>query len=119
MMDYWISFVVTQDPNDGKGTQRPNWPQFTPSNKVCISEPSGFATVADTWVDIDAVERDDVGCDARQLPCRRDRILHRQFFAVPPLIVKFEDRICRANTLLRYRKEIEVEAEERIHRTFP
>jgi len=36
MMDYWISFVVSQDPNDGKGSQRPNWPQFTPSNQVLM-----------------------------------------------------------------------------------
>ncbi|TFK28270.1 triacylglycerol lipase 3 [Coprinopsis marcescibilis] len=33
MMDYWISFVVNLDPNDKKGSQRPNWPQYTTRSK--------------------------------------------------------------------------------------
>jgi hypothetical protein len=52
MMDYWISFAVTLNPNDGKGVQRqllalsafsvnpltppsgPHWPQYTSAKKV-------------------------------------------------------------------------------------
>ncbi|KAF5372524.1 hypothetical protein D9758_005270 [Tetrapyrgos nigripes] len=29
MMDYWISFANTLNPNDGKGSTRPNWPKYT------------------------------------------------------------------------------------------
>ncbi|KAF5342764.1 hypothetical protein D9758_017035 [Tetrapyrgos nigripes] len=29
MMDYWISFANTLNPNDGKGSTRPNWPEYT------------------------------------------------------------------------------------------
>ncbi|EAU89349.2 lipase I [Coprinopsis cinerea okayama7 len=29
MMDYWISFAVSLDPNDGKGSERPIWPEYT------------------------------------------------------------------------------------------
>ncbi|OBZ71124.1 Lipase 2 [Grifola frondosa] len=36
MMDYWISFAVNLDPNDGRGTQRPHWPQYTPDNEVLL-----------------------------------------------------------------------------------
>jgi Carboxylesterase family len=35
MMDYWISFTVSSDPNDGKGIERPEWPQYTNSSQVC------------------------------------------------------------------------------------
>jgi hypothetical protein len=52
MMDYWISFTVTLDPNDGKGLKRtydsllleevelivtlgPQWKQYTTKQQVC------------------------------------------------------------------------------------
>ncbi|KAK7040281.1 hypothetical protein VNI00_009748 [Paramarasmius palmivorus] len=38
MMDYWISFVVALDPNDGKGTPRPTWPEYATSNGPFILE---------------------------------------------------------------------------------
>ncbi|KAK7048593.1 carboxylic ester hydrolase [Favolaschia claudopus] len=31
VMDYWLSFATSLDPNDGKGTQRPKWEQWTTS----------------------------------------------------------------------------------------
>ncbi|KAF8217081.1 esterase 1 [Mycena galopus ATCC 62051] len=36
MMDYWISFASTLDPNDGKGAKRPNWEEFTPSREALM-----------------------------------------------------------------------------------
>ncbi|OBZ77975.1 Lipase 2 [Grifola frondosa] len=36
MMDYWISFATSLDPNDGCGSQRPHWPQYTPDNQVLL-----------------------------------------------------------------------------------
>ncbi|KAJ7239771.1 esterase 1 [Mycena haematopus] len=36
MIDYWVSFATSLDPNDGLGTPRPEWKQFTPDNKVII-----------------------------------------------------------------------------------
>lgn len=41
MMDYWISFSVSGNPNDGKGTQRPRWPRYTTSNPVLIQLDGG------------------------------------------------------------------------------
>ncbi|KAJ2932843.1 hypothetical protein H1R20_g4252, partial [Candolleomyces eurysporus] len=45
MMDYWISFAVTLNPNDGKGIQRPHWPQYTPEKKVLMQLRGGNTTV--------------------------------------------------------------------------
>ncbi|OBZ76977.1 Lipase 2 [Grifola frondosa] len=36
MMDYWISFAVDLDPNDGRGSLRPTWKQYTPVNEVLL-----------------------------------------------------------------------------------
>ncbi|KAG7086361.1 hypothetical protein E1B28_002321 [Marasmius oreades] len=36
IMDYWISFVSTLDPNDGKGAQRPVWPEYSSTNPVLL-----------------------------------------------------------------------------------
>ncbi|KAG7445275.1 esterase 1 [Guyanagaster necrorhizus] len=36
MVDYWVSFATSLDPNDGLGTSRPNWPQYTPDNEVLL-----------------------------------------------------------------------------------
>ncbi|KAJ2916212.1 hypothetical protein MD484_g4180, partial [Candolleomyces efflorescens] len=45
MMDYWISFAVSLNPNDGKGVQRPNWPKYTASKKVLMQLHGGNMTV--------------------------------------------------------------------------
>ncbi|KAJ7767398.1 hypothetical protein DFH07DRAFT_736885 [Mycena maculata] len=29
MIDYWVSFVTSLDPNDGLGSERPTWSQYT------------------------------------------------------------------------------------------
>jgi carboxylesterase type B len=34
MKDYWISFVTSLDPNDGKGVGRPDWPDFSEKQLV-------------------------------------------------------------------------------------
>ncbi|KAJ7199115.1 extracellular triacylglycerol lipase precursor [Mycena haematopus] len=36
MMDYWISFASTLDPNDGKGTERAKWEQYTLSHQALV-----------------------------------------------------------------------------------
>ncbi|KAK0499036.1 extracellular triacylglycerol lipase precursor [Armillaria luteobubalina] len=36
MVDYWVSFATSLDPNDGLGTSRPFWPQYTPENEVLL-----------------------------------------------------------------------------------
>ncbi|KAJ3574887.1 hypothetical protein NP233_g1456 [Leucocoprinus birnbaumii] len=36
MIDYWVSFATSLNPNDGKGAQRPHWEQFTPRNQRVI-----------------------------------------------------------------------------------
>ncbi|OBZ76208.1 Lipase 2 [Grifola frondosa] len=45
MMDYWISFAVELDPNDGRGSKRPHWPQYTPDNEVLLQLNGGNMTV--------------------------------------------------------------------------
>ncbi|PBK90719.1 extracellular triacylglycerol lipase precursor [Armillaria gallica] len=34
MIDYWVSFATSLDPNDGRGSPRPTWPQYTPKRQV-------------------------------------------------------------------------------------
>ncbi|KAJ7745866.1 Alpha/Beta hydrolase protein, partial [Mycena maculata] len=36
MINYWVSFATSLTPNDGLGTSRPEWTQFTPDNKAVI-----------------------------------------------------------------------------------
>ncbi|KAF8152915.1 extracellular triacylglycerol lipase precursor [Crassisporium funariophilum] len=36
MIDYWVSFATSLDPNDGRGNARPNWAQYTPRNEVVL-----------------------------------------------------------------------------------
>ncbi|KAF4602971.1 hypothetical protein EYR38_003375 [Pleurotus pulmonarius] len=36
MIDYWVSFATSLDPNDGKGLRRPVWPELTRRNQVLI-----------------------------------------------------------------------------------
>ncbi|KAI3621518.1 extracellular triacylglycerol lipase precursor [Moniliophthora roreri] len=36
MIDYMVSFVTTLDPNDGLGSERPLWPQYTPESESLL-----------------------------------------------------------------------------------
>ncbi|KAK7040276.1 hypothetical protein VNI00_009743 [Paramarasmius palmivorus] len=36
MIDYMVSFVTSLDPNDGLGSERPVWPQYTPDNESLL-----------------------------------------------------------------------------------
>ncbi|THV00777.1 extracellular triacylglycerol lipase precursor [Dendrothele bispora CBS 962.96] len=36
MIDYWVSFATSLDPNDGLGSPRPVWSQYTPDNQVVL-----------------------------------------------------------------------------------
>ncbi|KJA23957.1 hypothetical protein HYPSUDRAFT_1079387 [Hypholoma sublateritium FD-334 SS-4] len=36
MIDYWVSFATSLDPNDGHGNPRPAWPQYTEKNEVLL-----------------------------------------------------------------------------------
>lgn len=45
IVDYWISFTVSLNPNDGKGVKRPEWPQYTTKNQVLLQLEGGNTTV--------------------------------------------------------------------------
>ncbi|KAF7370188.1 Carboxylic ester hydrolase [Mycena sanguinolenta] len=45
MMDYWISFASTLDPNDGKGVQRANWEQYTRTHQALMQLHSDNVTM--------------------------------------------------------------------------
>ncbi|RDB17172.1 Lipase 2 [Hypsizygus marmoreus] len=36
MIDYWVSFTTSLDPNDGRGIPRPIWSRYTPHNQVLM-----------------------------------------------------------------------------------
>ncbi|KDR76954.1 hypothetical protein GALMADRAFT_420780 [Galerina marginata CBS 339.88] len=36
MIDYWVSFATSLDPNDGHGNPRPQWAQYTPKNEAVL-----------------------------------------------------------------------------------
>ncbi|KAF8918343.1 Alpha/Beta hydrolase protein [Mucidula mucida] len=36
MIDYWLSFATSLDPNDGLGVSRPLWPEYTLDNQVVM-----------------------------------------------------------------------------------
>ncbi|KAM6490163.1 hypothetical protein JOM56_014355 [Amanita muscaria] len=37
MVDYWISFATSLDPNDGRGTPRPIWEPYTCENQASVA----------------------------------------------------------------------------------
>ncbi|KAJ2916220.1 hypothetical protein MD484_g4210, partial [Candolleomyces efflorescens] len=45
MMDYWISFTDSLDPNDEKGGKRPRWPQYKADDQVLLKLEGGNTTV--------------------------------------------------------------------------
>ncbi|KAK0184469.1 extracellular triacylglycerol lipase precursor [Armillaria mellea] len=50
MLDYWISFATSLDPNDGLGHARPMWPQYTPTSEVLLQfQCDNTAVVADDY----------------------------------------------------------------------
>ncbi|EJF60967.1 esterase 1 [Dichomitus squalens LYAD-421 SS1] len=50
MLDYWISFVVTGDPNDGKGTARPRWGQYASSRPAVLQlQGDNVTMISDTY----------------------------------------------------------------------
>ncbi|KAG6809174.1 hypothetical protein H0H92_001307 [Tricholoma furcatifolium] len=36
MIEYWVSFATSLDPNDGHGVPRPHWDQYTPNHEYVI-----------------------------------------------------------------------------------
>ncbi|KAF9472682.1 extracellular triacylglycerol lipase precursor [Pholiota conissans] len=36
MQDYWLSFVTSLTPNDGRGSRRPFWQQYTSNNQILM-----------------------------------------------------------------------------------
>lgn len=36
MVDYWLSFATSLDPNDGRGEARLSWPQYSLLNPVSL-----------------------------------------------------------------------------------
>ncbi|KAF9011689.1 esterase 1 [Cyathus striatus] len=50
MIDYWVSFATSLDPNDGKGNPRPNWAQYTPHNQVLMElNANSLGLIPDTY----------------------------------------------------------------------
>ncbi|KAF5350556.1 hypothetical protein D9756_008574 [Leucocoprinus leucothites] len=47
MIDYWVSFATSLNPNDGKGLERPMWEQFTPHNQRVIQLNGDNTTMID------------------------------------------------------------------------
>ncbi|KAI4521185.1 alpha/beta-hydrolase [Schizophyllum commune Loenen D] len=50
IMDYWLSFATSLDPNDGLGTERPNWPVYDGSNEVLLQlQDDNITTIPDDY----------------------------------------------------------------------
>ncbi|CAK5277149.1 unnamed protein product [Mycena citricolor] len=50
MMDYWISFATSLTPNDGIGSKRPEWKQFTPAAKSILQlNGNNMTMIPDTY----------------------------------------------------------------------
>ncbi|KAK7021345.1 hypothetical protein VNI00_017448 [Paramarasmius palmivorus] len=50
IIDYWVSFATSLDPNDGLGSERPIWPQYTIDNPVLLQlNGSETGPLADTY----------------------------------------------------------------------
>ncbi|KAK7041835.1 hypothetical protein VNI00_009124 [Paramarasmius palmivorus] len=50
MMDYWLSFATSLNPNDGKGFPRPTWPQYTSEHQVLLQlNGNNITAIPDTF----------------------------------------------------------------------
>ncbi|KAJ6514750.1 extracellular triacylglycerol lipase precursor [Mycena vulgaris] len=50
MVDYWVSFATSLDPNDGLGSDRPAWSQYTCNDQVLLHMNGGNTTmIQDTY----------------------------------------------------------------------
>lgn len=49
MMDYWISFAVAGNPNDGRGSNRPPWPTYNVQNPQILQLNSNLTTIQDNY----------------------------------------------------------------------
>jgi len=49
MMDYWISFAVTLNPNDGNGTSRPHWAKYGKSKGLLELNSNSTGMIPDTY----------------------------------------------------------------------
>lgn len=51
MVDYWVSFATSLDPNDGLGMSRPFWPQYTPEDEVLLQLHGDYTAIIpdDYW----------------------------------------------------------------------
>ncbi|KAL1727188.1 Alpha/Beta hydrolase protein [Schizophyllum commune] len=50
IMDYWMSFATSLDPNDGLGSQRPIWPAYSVENEVLLQlKADNITTILDVF----------------------------------------------------------------------
>ncbi|KAF7350369.1 Carboxylic ester hydrolase [Mycena venus] len=50
MIDYWVSFTTSLDPNDGLGSNRPTWSQYTSGNQAVLELTSvNMSMIADDY----------------------------------------------------------------------
>jgi len=49
MMDYWISFTATLNPNDGNGTSRPYWETYEKSQELLELNRNSTGMIPDTY----------------------------------------------------------------------
>ncbi|KAL1702609.1 Alpha/Beta hydrolase protein [Schizophyllum commune] len=50
LMQYWLSFATSLDPNDGLGTERPNWPVYDADNEVLLRlQDDNITTIPDDY----------------------------------------------------------------------
>ncbi|THH14881.1 hypothetical protein EW146_g5513 [Bondarzewia mesenterica] len=49
IMDYWISFANSLDPNDGKGTQRPNWESYGDNQRILQLQTENTTLIEDDY----------------------------------------------------------------------
>jgi carboxylesterase type B len=56
MTDYWISFATSLDPNDQKGTSRPQWAAYSQNSPVsCLVQEATY--VADLPIECSSAEQ--------------------------------------------------------------
>ncbi|KAJ7484240.1 extracellular triacylglycerol lipase precursor [Mycena latifolia] len=50
IVDYWLSFVTSLDPNDGIGSERPEWPEYALENPLVMHlNATNLTAIADTY----------------------------------------------------------------------
>jgi hypothetical protein len=86
MIDYWVSFATSLDPNDQKGVSRPQWPAYAQTAPVRCGDYMPCRDADHGASDGTPAERDEHDQCPRHIPCGAARVHQQECTGVAPAV---------------------------------